>query len=387
MAKKIPEITYLLDKIPQALHTAHMFGFTPIETPKQYKGTKKESELLLSRLSYLSFYLENGLHKKQPPLLFAYELPLVGSGKRKNNKMIDITLEATGSVQSICEAIAIKTAFALITDEGHKDAFVEINSIGDKESFTKYERDISAYFRKNINALPATLRQSFKKDIWNILRTTDSRAEEFLTNAPQSMNCLSDTSRKHFKEVLEYLETLGIPYKINPALLGENGVSAHTICEIKIPGKAKKVAQVLATGTRYNGISKHIGHRKDLPGFVLELHIPTKKVQKTVTLSKTKKAALFFIQLGFEARLQSLNVIELLRKNKIGIGHALTRDKITAQMIFAERASADHLIIMGQREAIEKSVVIRETETRAQKSIPLSNLISTIKSLKKPKSA
>ncbi len=375
--------TYTLDKVSNHLETTYNFGFTPIEAPTYFKKSAKgNSEFVTNRLSYLSFFTEHALQKRQGPFMYSYELPLKGSGKRKSSKNIELSLDISGTIQSVADALVIKTAFAILSDEGYKNLYIEINSVGDKDSFAKLERDLVAYYKKNMSNLPASLRQSFKKDIWNILKTTDSRMEEFRANAPQPMSNLSDVSRKHFKEVLEYLEVLEIPYRINPTLIGEKGASVHTIFEIKQETKGKKSDVLLAKGGRYNGLGREIGIRKELAGVVLDLSFPKKKKVSTVTLSKVKKPDLFFIQLGFEARLQSLNVIDMLRKKKIKIGHALTRDKITAQMIAAEKMKVSNLLIMGQREAIEKTVVIREMDTRSQTSVAIKDLLSHIKKLK-----
>lgn len=385
--KELKELDpYKLEEVSNHLETTYNFGFTPIVTPTYFKKSAKgNSDFVTNRLSYLSFFIEHDFHKRQGPYMFSYELPLKSSGKRKSPKNIELALEVSGGTKGVSDALVIKTAVALLTDEGHKDIYVEINSLGDKESFAKLEKDLVAYYRKNINALPASLRQSFKKDIWNILRTTDSRMDEFRASAPQPMSSLSDVSRKHFKEVLEYLEVLDIPYRINPTLIGEKGVNVHTIFEIKQESKGKKDDIVLGKGGRYNGIGREIGTRKEIPGVTVELSFPRKKKVSKVDLTKVKKPDLFFIQLGFEARLQSLNVIDLLRKNKIKVGHALTRDKITAQMIAAEKLNVSNLIIMGQREAIEKSVVIREMQTRTQTGVAVDDLVKHLKKLKKTK--
>jgi len=381
--KRLPP-PYLIDKISHTLETALFFGFTPIETPEMTHKSPKYSDFCNAKLSFLSFYIENNLQKKEAqPILFAFELPLKKGLRRKNPRLVEMELEIVGTLQSISDAMAIKTAMSIIEDEGHKDIYVDINSVGDKESFARLERELVAYFRKNISSLPVNLRQLYKKDIWNIYRVEDAKSEEFRANAPKAMNCLSDISRRHFKEVLEFLEVLELPYKLNPFLVGEKGVCVHTIFEIKQSVKGGKTDTVFANGTRYNHISKDLGWKKDLPALSVEMSFPRKKKNSNVTISRLKKPDFYFIQLGFEARLRALGIIDHLRKNKIRIGHSLTRDKITAQMMGAERVGASHILIMGQMEALEKSIVVRDMETRAQNNVPQSNLIEYLKKLKK----
>jgi len=376
---------YLLDKISHNLEIAHFFGFTPIDTPELVSKSPKHTDFYNSKLSFLSFFIESNLAKKEAqPILLAYELPLKKSSKRKNAKHVEMALEVVGTLQSVSEAIAIKTAMSILEDEGYKDIYVDINSVGDKESFSRLERELTSYYRKNISGLSANHRQLFKKDIWNIYKTDEAKIEEFRNSAPKAMNCLSDISRRHFKEVLEFLEVLEIPYRLNPFLVGEKGICVHTIFEIKQAGKTPKNDTVLVSGTRYNHIAKDLGWRKDLPALSVEMNFPRKKKNSFVTISRLKKPNFYFIQLGFEARLRALNIIDLLRKNKIRIGHNLNRDKITAQMAGAERAGASYMIIMGQMEALEKSVFVRDIETRAQTNVGLDKIVDYLKKLKIP---
>lgn len=384
MAKKTfkkPE--YILDTISGQLDIAQVYGFTPIKTPEYVtvKG-KKHTEEMEKTLSFLKFYLENEFYKKEQTFYFAYELPFKKSGKRKSSKNIELELQAIGSLKSISEAICIKTAVAILENEGYKNLIVDINSVGDRDSFTKLEKDLVAYYRKHINTLPGKLRQQFKKNIWNILSCNDKKAEEFCAGAPLPMNVLNDSSRKHFKKVLEFLEVLDIPYSLNPSLIGEKGLNVHTIFEIKSQKKGKKPV-VLARGERYNHISRELNMRRDTAGLKIELSFPKKKKLKTINIKKRKNPQFFFVQLGFEAKLRSLNVIDRLYKNKIPVGHALSIDKITEQMNKAERMKVSHMLIMGQREALEHNIVVRDTKNRSQISIDQSNLIKHLKKLSK----
>jgi histidyl-tRNA synthetase len=380
--KKRP--SYLIDNITGQLEIARTYGYTPIDTPTfvDVKG-KNHTEDMSSAVSFINFYFQNELDKKETqPFQFAYELPYKKSGKRKSPKNIEMELHTIGSLQSITDAAAIKAAVAILEDQGYKNLIVEINSVGDKDSYIKLEKELIAYYRKNINSLPANLRQSFKKDIWSILSSTDSKAEEFLANAPKPMNVLSDTSRKHFKQVLEFLEVIDIPYCLNPSLIGQKGLNVHTIFEIKTQGKNKK-GTTLGRGYRYNHISREINLRRETPGLKIELSFPRKKKVTNITLSKKKRPKFFFVQLGFEAKLRSLNVIDMLINKKIAIDHSLPSDKITEQMNLAERMHASHIIIIGQREALEGNVVVRDMNNRSQKNIPLNTLVDHLRKLSK----
>src|SRR6185369_5532413 len=93
---------------------------------------------------------------------------------------------------------------------------------------------------------------------------------------------LSDLSRCHFKEVLEYMEVFGIPYKIKTNLLSNKLYASHTVFEIRNladekSGKTKKEGEKDVTGTlvaygyRYNYLAKKIGCKKEVPSIGVTL--------------------------------------------------------------------------------------------------------------------
>jgi histidyl-tRNA synthetase len=95
-----------------------------------------------------------------------------------------------------------------------------------------------------------------------------------------------------------------------------------------------------------------------------------------------KKPKVYFIQVGFEAKLKSLNVIEILRKAHVPIAQSLSKDSLGAQLAVAEKTGVPYVIIFGQMEAVKNNVIVRNMETRSQETVPLSELSQYIKGLK-----
>ena len=82
--------------------------------------------------------------------------------------------------------------------------------------------------------MSAHCRQNFKKDAFYLLHCNECDENNKLKeSAPTSVSCLSDISRAHFTEVLEFIETMEIPYKINNYLVPDKKYCSGTIFEIK----------------------------------------------------------------------------------------------------------------------------------------------------------
>ncbi len=407
--KDIKNSAYLewknLDKIGEI---ALYYGFTPHETPSVTKDDIKKSEEFADgdyvealedadiklplhveeKIALLRTYDEHDMYAQSQPVMLYFAKPIKGPVNTKEAKKVTYPryadLEVMGSSKSIAEATLIQTARMMLKEEGYENIGVEINSVGDKDALNRFTRELTNYYRKHVNTMSAEARQMLKNDPFDLASCTSPACKEINNLAPKSISYLSEASRNHFREVLEYLETLNIPYKINHALLGNKKYCSETIFEIvdlDYDPKKSKGYRTLAVGVRYDGLAKKIGTKKDISGVGLSLLIKGNEPDLRKPLTKTKKPWVYFIQLGFEAKLLSLHVIEILRKAKIPLYQSLPKDKLGAQVSHAEKLDLPYTIIMGKKEAVEKSVLVRESVTRAQEPVPFEDLTSYMKKI------
>jgi len=169
---------------------------------------------LEEKIALIRLYEREKMGSLPQPLMLYYKTPFVGDRRKPNNHEVHHGLEIIGADKPIAEAILIQAALGILADAGEKDLHIEVNSIGDKESLARFTREITAYYRKFMNELPATCRQTFKTDVFSLLGCDHEICKKLAVDCPKSINFLSEKSRQHFKEVLEYLETLGVPYSI-----------------------------------------------------------------------------------------------------------------------------------------------------------------------------
>jgi histidyl-tRNA synthetase len=290
-------------------------------------------------------------------------------------------LEIIGNPRSIADAILIETAYVIAKEE-HEDLAlsIELNTLGDKESIGKLHRELGAFYRKNWSKVPKDLRLLYKKDLFESFRAIHPAALELRMEGPDPIRCLSEQSRLHFKEVLEYIENLNIPYAINHSLLGDPSYGSETVFEIVSHSKTGERKR-LAHGQRYNCVARKFLNKKDIAAIGACLYLK-KESMDCETKKKEAKPKFFFIQLGFEAKLQSLQLLETLRKANMGVYQSLTKDRMTSQLALAEKMEIPYVIIMGKKEAMESSVLVRNMESRCQDTVKLGDLVEYIKKIK-----
>ena len=360
-----------LTKFDKALVIANCFGFTPIRAPRV---SKEDLELTkhcgnhqyfdaAEKVALLRYSQNQNLGSILSPIGLVYKKP----SSRKN--FDTHSLHFVGSSSGIAEATLICTALSILREEGYKNLTVDLNCVGDKESINNYERELSNHVRKSSNNLPEELKQNIKEDVFNIFRLETPEAIKLRENAPTSISFLSTQSRIYFKEVLEFIEALGIDFRLNPELVGEKSHVSHTIFAVK--DVENETAHILAMGYRYPRLLRLLGLKKELPVAGITITRTTKLGHIYKELPKPKFS---LIQLGREAKIKTLSLLELLRSHHIPVHHLLGMDKITTQLSSAESLRVSHLIIIGQKEALDNTATVRNILTRAQDTVSISDL-------------
>lgn len=294
----------------------------------------------------------------------------------RHDHSANYSLDIIGANQGIADATLLKVAYETVRFEGYEDVFLELNSVGDRESFARYSRDLSSFYRKNTNALHIDCKQSIKKDAHALLKCEHAECKEVYAKIPYPINYLSEPSRTYFMELLELLETTGIPYALNNALVANPECAIHTSFRI-LGNSGEKKNEIVAYGSRWGLIAKKTGFKKDIQGVSGTVRIG--RFKQRGEQAKVLKPQCYFIQMGQEAKLKSLSVIETLRQSKISVYHSLTKDKLTTQLSSAENLKVPYILIMGQKESVENTVLVREMSNRCQETVHISKIAAYLR--------
>ena len=426
----------------KASEIALYYGFRPIKTPMlEHKGVfvsgvGEETDIIGKEMyavrarggeklalrpegtaPIVRAYIEGGMHTLPQPVMFYYYGPFFRHDKPQRGRyreFFQFGLEVLGTQKSIADAMIIQITAIMLEEAGFKNLCVLINNIGDKDCRPRYMRELIAYYRKHVNSLCANCRQRLKTNPMRILDCKDEKCLPFKEEAPQSVSHLCEVCKQHLKEVLEYLDTMKIPYKIDHTLVRgldyytqtvfeivneeepkeeskkEHGGASHgegasgaTEDKVEKEDNEKEAALLaLAAGGRYDYLAKQLGSRRDVPGVGVAIGIDrVVELSPSYTLTPRiiKKPKVYFIQIGFDAKLKSLAVIEVLRKTHVPIIHSLSKDKLSAQLGSAEKMGIPYVIILGQREALEDTVIVRDMNTRSQDTVKVEKLADYLK--------
>lgn len=336
-------------------------------------------------------YLEHGMQQLPQPVLLYYYGAFFRHERPQKGRLRELRqfgLEILGTEKSIADALIIRTLITILEEFGFKDLVVDINSMGDKDSRPKYIRELTNYYKKHQAKLCSDCKERLKINPLRLLDCKNEDCAPFKADAPTSISTLSQEAKTHFKEVLEYLEEMGVTYRINNSLVRGLDYYTHTVFEViqthtDEDGTQKDIT--ITGGGRYNYLAKRLGSKKDIPGVGTAVGIDRVLMMpdcKKLSPRIMKKPKIYFIQLGFEAKLKSLTVIEILRKAKIPVEQSLSKDSLGAQLAQAEKLGIGYVVIFGQKEAMDQTVIVRNMETHSQDTVKIADLSEYIKHLK-----
>jgi histidyl-tRNA synthetase len=285
-------------------------------------------------------------------------------------KEIIIQFHAISAGRSIADAVMIRAMRALVSEITKTEPVVRINSMGDKETRGRFARELGTFFRKHGAALPADCVACAKNDVFGAAEMMIGK--ETTETLPSPTDHLSEASRKHFEDVLEYLETTETPYELAPCLLSRGTAWSDTCFEIQAEG-------VRAWGSRYHELAKPFlkGPLMSSIGGVLRITPPAKAT--VPAMKPSGKPRFVFVHIGDDAKRVSMKMADSLRHARLPLAQSIGVESLTEQMRLAETLDPQYLLIMGRKEALERSVILRERATYAETSIPLDLLVDRLR--------
>lgn len=288
-----------------------------------------------------------------------------------------LELHINGTSSAVAEALLIMIGSAIAREAGLNDNVLSINNMGSTESSSRFVRDVGVYLRKHIETISPTLRPRAAEDPLGTLVQLIERGHPAAPRAPQAMEYLTEEERRRFWEFLEYLEEAELPYELNGQILGSRDCWAHSLFELSSVDQETGERVPFAFGGRYDPLASRIA-QKPSTAVVLTISCETRgaTVPKHI---KHVAPSIYFAHLGPEARRRSLAVLEILRGASIPVHQGIWHERIGEQMAAAQTLGTPYILIMGHKEAMDGTVIVREMATNSQEAVPVPQLTSYLK--------
>ncbi len=330
-------------------------------------------------------YLEHGMHNLPQPVklwyigpFFRYERPQAGRFRQFHQ----FGFEAIGDASPSIDSQIIQMSYDVLKELGFKNLTIEVNSIGDSECRPYFKKILTSYFKSRRSSLCSDCQRRLKENPLRILDCKEEKCQRVKAGAPQIIDHLCEKCHAHFKEVLEFLDELELPYTLNPYLVRGLDYYTKTVFEIIETSEDGKNLGTLSGGGRYDNLSKILGGR-DTPACGsasgMERILSLMKTREMKTGPKQEEAKIFLAQLGQLAKRKSMKLFEEFRAAKIPVAESFSKDSLKAQLRTANKLNIRWVLIFGQKEALEDFITLRDMDTGTQKEIKLNKVVEEMK--------
>lgn len=329
-------------------------------------------------------YFQHGLKELPQPVklwyfspFFRYERPQAG----RQREFWQFGLEILGEESWVLDAQIIQIFLSILKELGISELKLRINSIGDKCCRGNYRKELVSFLKSKSAGLCQNCKRRLKENPLRILDCKEEKCKEIVSQAPQILDYLCENCSHHFKKVLEVLDRNNIQFYLDPFLV--RGLDYYTRTVFEIESEKAKVGSLVGGG-RYDALGKLIGN-ENLPAVGgaggVERVVEAMKAEN-LEGEKTKKPKIILIQIGELAKMESLKILEEFRKNRIQVLEFLGKDSLKSQLKLADKLKVKFALILGQKEALEEMIILKNLETGKQRLVKIKNLISEMKRLK-----
>lgn len=319
-------------------------------------------------------FISNGLAQDIPVKVFTrgpvfrHERPQ--KGRLRQFHQLDVEIIGVAGPQADIEVIALGhhiLAHLGLTD----DVTLEINTLADPESRASYRETLLRYLEGHREKLSDDSKDRLGRNPLRIFDSKDEGDRAIMAGAPLLQDHLNDHSRDFFREVLDGLEALGIPYVENPRLVRGLDYYTHTAFEFTTDRLGAQGA-VLAGG-RYDGLMEQMG-AKPMPGIGWAAGIERLAMMMMTDGAATAgRRPIALVPIGDAASAEAMKLVQRLRHAGFAadLGYS---GNVGRRMKRADKIGAAAAVILGEDELAKGVATVRDLSTGEQTEVPLDRL-------------
>jgi len=355
--------------------TAEHFGFQSLEDIRKEPECKECLENLTHTIDEVDFLndqtdglLSQGLTVFCQEKIHSISTPIQFYTIRNSDKGdAGVSLHIYNVPKSIAEVVLIQTNRAIAFEIGATEHTIRINSLGDSDSLIRYTREVTNFLRRRLDQIPTEARELMKRHPLLALKHLADINHDLIYKLPNSLEHLSDQSRKHFRDIIEFLDISNASYEIDTRMLGHHEYYTDAIFDI-VNHSESNDDRVTLRGGRYDEfVFRKTKKRIPAVGSVAILH--NKTLPARLPRLKKQIPDTYIIQLGFEPKIKTLLFIDELRKVGVRVYHDLVNDSLSAQLRHAEDIGVKYVLIIGQKEFVDGTIIMRDMAARKQEAV------------------
>ncbi len=323
-------------------------------------------------------FLEHGLFNESLPQKVCYVISCYRYEKPQAGRLREFHqfgVECLGTAFPGADAEVIALASAIFDFLDIKDLELQLNSIGCPACRAEYRKALHDFFDSKKDDLCPTCLERLDKNPMRILDCKSPVCSEIAAGAPVMLEYLCDECREHFESVKKYLDSMAIPYTINPHIV--RGLDYYTRTVFEFVSTQIGAQGTVCGGGRYDGLSEELGGQK-MPslGFALGIErlLLLMHAQST-PVPKPERCELYIVPMGEAASLEAARISNDLRLTGISSQFDIYGRSVKAQMKYADKINAVFTAVIGDSEIESGKIIVKKMDTGETSEIALDDFV------------
>jgi len=363
---------------------------TDIVEKEMYTFTDRDGSSLTLRpegtAGVVRSYIENSMHTKSlvsklyySGMMFRHERPQ--KGRYRGFYQIGAELFGSDAPESDAELIAMMHGFFQNIGLGGS-VTLELSSLGDGECRPAYKAMLTEYFAGRKDELCEDCQRRLNTNPLRILDCKQSKCREISLGAPAMLDNLCAACSEHFDKVKESLDSIRVPYTINPKIV--RGLDYYTRTVFEFTTEELGAQNAVAAGGRYDGLVEELGGpATPATGFAMGIERIVLLHKQAVPEGFVKETDVFIAYLGEEARKAAFNLAYELRSVGVRTDTDYGGRSLKSQMKRADKSGARYTMIIGDEELNRGAAKLRDMKESTEVEVSIEDvkqLAVTIKS-------
>ena len=353
-----------------------------IVTKEMYSWEDKENSFLTLRPELTApvarAYNQHNLGNLSPIHRFYYIGPLFRRErpqKGRQRQFHQFGIEAFGSNFAEQDAEIIALAWHLLAHFRLTNKIdLQVNSIGTSECRAGYRDALKQFLKPHFDELSEISKRRFNTNPLRILDSKNKKEQTILKNGPRISDYYTKDDKEHFNEVKTYLKAMNIPFTINSGLV--RGLDYYTKTVFEITSNELGSQDALLGGGRYDSLVETLGG-KPTPGIGFAAGI--ERILLLINEEKFKEHKpvpdIYLICLEKKGIPVSINIAKILRLKGLNIVSDPLRRSMKAQMRDANKLRARYVLILGESELKDNTIIFKNLESGKQESIKQEKIV------------
>ncbi|MDB4939651.1 MAG: hypothetical protein JWO40_76 [Candidatus Doudnabacteria bacterium] len=388
---------FMIDKL---LKLARGFGFTRVELPilenaVLYEGLDVDSNTIVTFMdpegnrvairpetlpSLMRAYSEHKISETQKLSKWYHCAPVIVYDE-KQKKFVnswEYGFELLGEFSPLIEVQLISLVWKFLKSLGLENLILEINSVGKSDSRKDYEETLRSFLQSKKYELCNECVASIEEYPMQVFRCKNLECRTVAAEAPQVVDFLSEEDHKHFTHILEGLDELAVGYSLNPMLVGKQGTS-RTVFSMRYKDEFNEY--FIGEGAFHEEMLKDLtGKQNACFGFTGYMEVLQKAVQNLkLEAIGDIKSEVYLAPLGDLASKKALRLFSELWDAKITVHDHFGDGGVKNQLKLAEGQKALIALIIGQKEAMDDMVILRDVKSGMQEVFRYDQIIDEVK--------